>query len=330
MTQNADARRPVAAPSLSDIWVRFWFAPIPPHSYALLRILIGAVGCLNLIGLGDFHTLWSLDGLVPSEGRGVWLARLFTTTGVNDMGPIVLYVGSLAAFAAMTVGFKSGIAVAASLVASLLGVTWNSLPLSGADALLRGLLFCLIWADCGAVWSLDAWLAARRASSNGVPASTEHPIAPLRLIRFQVALLYLSTGLWKLYSPLWRDGSALHYVANNNVFHRFPAEMTAGLEPLLTFGTYLTLFWEIGFAFALWYRPTRLAVLTIGVLMHVGMLVGLEIGPFSLVMLSAYTAFLNPFWVASRSTVRDSTPAHISEPPQDAPLAPSRPPQLIG
>jgi hypothetical protein len=277
-------------------WERLWFSEIPPHSYALLRILIGLVGLCNLIGLGHLDTFWALDGLVPLDS-GVWLKRLIESTGQGEAAPALLYLACLVAFALMTLGVRSNVSVVLALAASLLVVTWNNLPLSGADTLIRGILFCLIWADCGAVWSVDAWLN-RRAS--GVKTEPEPAvIAPLRLIRFQLALLYLSTGLWKLANPLWRDGSALYYIANNNLFHRFPIETSPAWEPLLTIATYGTLVWEIGFAFALWFRFTRLVALGVGVVMHVAMIATIEIGPFSAVMLAAYVAFFDPAFVAT-------------------------------
>ena len=284
------------------MWDRFWFQPIPTHSYALLRILFGALGCATLIELRDLDTFWAIDGLVLPQGTGLWLRRVFLTTGLEHVGPQILYFGCLTAFAAMTIGYRTGTAVTMSLVASLLQVSWNYLPLSGADTVMRGILFCLIWADCGSVWSVDAWLQRRRGTDESSRTIATYPIAPLRLIRFQLALIYLSSGLWKLYSPLWRDGSALHYVLNNNQFQRFPFSVPPDWEWALTVGTYLTLFWELAFAFCLPFTWTRRAVLVIGVLVHIGMIVAIEIGPFSYVMLSGYVAFLDPSFVATLSS----------------------------
>ena len=50
----------------------------------------------------------------------------------------------------------------------------------------------------------------------------------------------------------------------------------------------------VGFLFALLYAPTRRLVLVLGVLLHVGMLFTMEIGPFGWVMLASYTSFIDP------------------------------------
>ena len=278
---------------LLERWQRFWFAPIAPHAYALLRILFGALGSATLIGLRDVSTFWAIDGLVPSRSEGQGLKAMLIAYGMGDVAGPLVYLFCLISFMAMTVGLRSGVTVALSLAASLLQLSWNSLPLSASNAVVQGVLFCLIWADCGSVWSIDAWLERRRLHGARDESPT-YPIAPLRLIRFQIALVYLSSGLWKLYSPLWRDGSALHYVLNNNVFHRFPNAPPPSLEWLLTLGTYITLFWEIGFAFMVLFRPTRIFALGMGVLIHLGMMTAIEVGPFSLVMLAGYVAFLDP------------------------------------
>jgi hypothetical protein len=149
-----------------------------------------------------------------------------------------------------------------------------------------------MWADCGAVWSVDAWI---RGTHIGAPGNEPIcPIAPLRLIRFQIALIYFNAGLWKLLNPYWRSGSAVHYVLETNVYHRFPTLLPVTFDwviPLLTYGT---LFWELAFALLLLCTPTRRVAIALGILMHVGMLLTIEIGPFHWVMLASYLAFLEP------------------------------------
>jgi hypothetical protein len=255
---------------------------------------LGVVGFLTLVRLGDM-TLWDIDnGLVADSGL-LGVEAALRDAGLGALAGRVLYGICLAAFFLMTVGFKSSFAVPFALVTQLVQLSWNALPLSGAHPTMQSMLFCLMWADTGAVWSVDAWLERR----NRAPASPARSasIAPLRLLRYQIVLIYLVTGLWKLVNPLWRDGTAVHYVLNNNVFHRFPDMLAPGLEWLATFGTYVTLFWELGFGLLLLWRPTRWFVLVLGVAMHLGILASMEVGPFHFVMLAAYTAFLDPAYV---------------------------------
>src|SRR5688500_8494153 len=167
---------------------------IPPHSYALLRIAIGAVGLLSLIGLTPFGMYWPVDGLSPLPGSGMraWIAA-------RDLGTVagtVLFIWLAGSFAAMTVGFRSDLAVFSSFIGQVALTHWNNLPLSSAHQVATVLLFCLLWAPTGQVWSLDAYWR------KGVPQPA--PAWPLWLMRVQIAVIYLSSGLHKFAYPMWR------------------------------------------------------------------------------------------------------------------------------
>jgi uncharacterized membrane protein YphA (DoxX/SURF4 family) len=172
---------------------------------------------------------------------------------------------------------------------------------------LTAVLFCLVWADCGARPSIDEWRERRRkrdgAAGPPIPSPTNHidegscqPIWPLRLIRAQVALVYLTSGLFKLLGPMWRDGSAVYYTTGQNifgrVFHVYP--LPASLGWMLTVLTYLTVLWELSFPLMLLNRVTRRIALVTGVAMHLGIWATMEVGPFTWMMLAAYVAFLDP------------------------------------
>ena len=97
----------------------------------------------------------------------------------------------------------------------------------------------------------------------------------------------------KLFSEQWRDNRrALR--AELEPVSSFPHDVTVWLDPFATALTYLVLMWELLFVFALAYGPARRTVLVLGVLLHLGMLATIEIGPFGLVMLAGYAAFLEP------------------------------------
>ena len=283
--------------SLMDRWQRFWFELIPTHIYALLRIVFGAIGCMTLIGLSDVSTFWDPNGFVPVGDSGLGLKTFLLAHGLGHAAGIVIYVCTLASFVSMTVGFASSISVMLAMFLSVVQLAWNHLPLSGADSALRAFLFCLMWADCGAVWSVDAWIQRTRIASPG--NEPIYPIAPLRLLRFQIALIYFNAGLWKLLNPFWRNGSAVHYVLETNVYHRFPVLLPATFDWVIPVLTYGTLFWELAFAFLLLFGPTRRVAIALGILLHVGMLLTIEIGPFHWVMLASYLAFLDPRTVST-------------------------------
>jgi hypothetical protein len=277
-------------------WQSFWFREIPSDVFALLRIAFGLFGLINVLGQTPVSMLWDLDGIMRSPGGGLGVKAWIDDLGMAGIAGSALFSAVALSFAAMTAGFQSGAAVAASFAGTVLYAYWNPLPRYGADDVLLVVLFCLLWADCGKRISVDAWLAAR-SGPVGPPVATQ-PIWPLRLLQIQVALIYLNSGLWKLFGETWRDGSAIHYALEYNLLHRFPFEIPSGLEVWLVVATFTTLLWELGFAFLVLHPVTRRIALVMGVLVHGGIFVLLEIGVFSWVMMATYLAFLDPERVA--------------------------------
>jgi hypothetical protein len=259
---------------------------IPPHSYALLRIALGAVGLVSLFGLTPIGLFWHLDSLAPVPGDGgirAWVAAHGLGTIVGNL----LFTWLLCSFTAMTIGFRSDAAAFCSLVGLVAQTRWNDYPLSSAHQLLTVLLFCLIWTETGRVWSLDA----RNASGAAVRAL---PAWPLWLMRCQVALVYLSSGLHKFAYPMWRDGSAVHWALNLNAFHRFPWPLPVQAAPFEALLTWSTLLFELTFWLLVLFRRTRPLALIAGVALHLGLFATLELGPFSFLMIASYICYLDP------------------------------------
>jgi hypothetical protein len=278
-------------------WEGFWFREVPPHSYALLRVLFGLIGFASVLGMTPVDQFWTPDGLFALPPHDAGFKAQVVGLGYGTFVGRGFFVILLISFGALAVGYSTGSAIVACFVGSVFQPLWNWLPLSAAHHVVVVVLFCLLWVDCARVWSVDAWRARKRGKPPALVTADE-PVWPLRLIRFQVALIYLNSGLWKFNGELWRDGSAVHYATALNIFHRFPADIPAALDWLSTVGTYVTLAWEIGFPLMLLHPWTRRFALITGVLLHVGMGVTLELGPFSAIMIASYVAFLDPEVIA--------------------------------
>ena len=207
-----------------DRWQRFWFAEVPPHQFALLRIIFGLLGVLSLLGLTPVSTFWSLTGIISLSGSMAEVKAALLNWNLGTAAGLIFFAALVISFVGMTVGCLTRAAVGACFFGTVLQNHWNPLPLTGAIQVVIAVLFCLFWVDCGAVWSIDAWLRARRARFDAsLNSVTAQPVWPLHLIRIQIAIVYLSSGLWKLlWSPVWRDGSALHFVLQQNAFSRLP------------------------------------------------------------------------------------------------------------
>jgi hypothetical protein len=302
-----------AAP-LIRAWERFWFADVPSEAFALVRVAVGAAGLVNLIGSTPIEMFWLPDGVAPLPGGGVGLRTFVLESGLGAVAGWAFFLTLFASFICMTVGLFTGFAVTVCFVGTILQGRWNPLPLTSGHGVLLAALFCLLWTDCGASLSMDArrrrsLLDAEERPLTSPAASdmrSHQPIWPLRLIRIQVALIYFTSGVFKLLGPAWRDGSAVHYATGQNVYGRifhvyaFPA----GFDWLLTALTYATVLWELSFPFLLLNRTTRKFALWSGLAMHLGIWSMMEVGPFTWMMLAAYTAFLDPDWAVRMLAVR--------------------------
>jgi hypothetical protein len=235
---------------------------------------------------------WPLDGLTPDvTTSSTWPKQWLLQQGLGTAAGWALYLSLWAIFIAMTVGFFSELAVFGAFVGQITVAHWNTLPLSAAHQLETVLLFCLLWAPTGRVWSVDEWWRRKRAL-----ATPSGPVLvwPLMLMRCQVALIYFSSGLHKLAFSAWRDGSAVYWSLSLNDFHRIPWTIPPSAAPFLAMLAWGTLFFELLFPVLVFFKRTRTATLVAGIGLHVGLWATLELGPFSWVILASYISFLDP------------------------------------
>lgn len=292
---RATAARAVRAPGCA--WDRFFFADVDARRLAALRIGTGLFAFLTLLGLAPLTELhysnagwlpisWMLTR--PSE-QGFTLLHTFT----SPFGVKVFLGISMAAALAMMLGFHARVASWATFLALVSFQQRNTLLYYGGDTVLRLLAFGVALGPSGRAWSLDAWRARFRGPAALTKATT--PVWPIRLIQFQIAVLYFFTGLEKLHGSTWHDGSALAIVLAHPSVSRFDIARLATLAPVafaLRTMTRLTLVWELLFPLLVCSRIGRWVALGIGAAIHLGIIVFLRIHWFGQIMLMSYLAFL--------------------------------------
>ncbi len=169
------------------------------------------------------------------------------------------------------------------------------------DQLALMLCFLLALVPCGRGLSVDAWLRRRRGLER-----RPVPVWCRRLFAFELAILYVSTGLAK-HGKTWHgEGTALYYTLANPYNRHFAAsELWASVQPwLLRPVTWITVYWEIGFgAFVLqnwirevigtrrWMSDLRWVFLGWGLVVHGGVALLLYTVLFSPLVLAAYLCF---------------------------------------
>ena len=278
---------------LTAAWNAFFHRPAPVIGLALFRILWGLTLLLNwallapdaLTWLGEDGALSRATALRLTGGRLDVLAILPAT----DAAAIAVFALTGLASASLTLGFMTRTSAALTFVGLTSIHHRNFLILNSGDCLLRVVTFLLIFAGAGKALSIDSW---RRGRTDA--AAVVHPMWAQRLIQIQIAVVYLSTVLYKLDGPLWRDGTAVYYLTRLTEFQRF--EIPYMFEHLWTLKalTWASLVVELALAVLIWIRPLRYPVLAAGVLLHLGLEYTLNVPVFQWAMLAGLTSFVEP------------------------------------
>lgn len=281
---------------------------------ALFRIAAGAVTLYAIASMavgGIDAALWvdAAEGGMLSLPEGRWLLRWMG--GPTQAAITRLEIAGALAAAAVMVGAGGRVTMLLAGQLYLALSTANPRVMGGYDALISGALWLLFLSGSTATWSVDA----RLRTGSWAPAAMI-PAWPRYLAIFQLLVVYGTTGVNKLGFPWTPAGgfSALYWVFQEPTWRRFETGWWAAwLYPLTQVATAITWFWEIGAPLLLVFfylratgeRGGRLRGLcrrvdlrawfaAIGVLLHVGILALLNVGPFSWISLSYYLCLWSP------------------------------------
>jgi len=276
------------------MWNQFWFKSIDARQYAALRIAFGGLSVVYLLGLlpyveAQFSGLGWLRDIqqIAVQNGGSW-SLFFIQAGAQatTLAYAIVWMGIIAAFMLM-IGWQSRLA---AFITWLVWVSlWNRNPLllDGDDAILKLMCFYLMLSSCGNCWSVDACLQIKPQQVS---------VWPLRLIQFQIALIYFVSGWVKFHSPEWLDGTIMQYVLIHPQYSRWDGWSFID-NPLLS-GVLVALagfirWWELLFPFLLINARSRKISLLIGILFHAGLLLTMNLRWFPVIMLSLYPALLS-------------------------------------
>lgn len=294
----------------------FWFGQVDTRAASVFRILFG----LTLLKDAVYHlplarAFYSDAGWLPRTTLAE-VARAWRFSLLDWIGPawqvqlfILAWIGVLICF---TVGYRTRWVAVLNFLALLSIHERNTFVLDGADVVFRVLSFWTMFVPLGNYYALDA-LRARRAAyrRSGDPAAlrvSAEPITtfafPLRLAQFQVALIYLASGLIKLRDAPWREGDALYLALQLKSYTLPTGDWLWRVSPewalqALTYYTLLAELLFIGLVFAPVWQPRLKAIglmLTTG--LHIGIGLLMSIPNFSMVMLASYGLFLENRWIA--------------------------------
>lgn len=296
-------------------WWRGWVALMSTResgeAIARFRIAVGAVvlySIVSVIAADLLHVMWvgaNYGGLQTLDASH-WLVdvlggRTHSTANIIAGAAITLAI-------MMIVGFGGRVTALLLLVVYYAHVTAKSTVTGGYDTMITNALWLLVLADSTATHSLDCrrktgcWRSDRLVSA-----------WPRYLVILQLVVIYATTGLHKL-SPVWTPGgdlSALYWVFQDPTWRRFDMSFTASVFWLTQVATATTWWWEVLAPLLLvvyWLRHTRqrggrlrrwttrfdlrVAWAAVGVGLHLGILVMLNVGPFSWISLAYYLCLI--------------------------------------
>jgi hypothetical protein len=268
----------------------WWTAPVRAERLAALRIGVAAALLIDILGcylpyldafLGP-HSLGAPEVFAASGADGIFRWSVFRWSSDPRVTHLLFFAWGASSLL-LLLGFYTRLSAVAAWGLSLSAFHVNPFLVNSGDNARDTLLFILMLCPCGAVWSIDA----RRRRNRPAGPTYVWPW-PLRLLFVQLTVLYFMTGVFKLMSPDWRGGTAMHYFLGNIAWTRLPYEYLPGAELFGPVFDYVTLTWELGFPVLVFLGATRKPTLWLGVLFHVGTGLLFRIGAFPLYMLCFY------------------------------------------
>ena len=276
-------------------WNRFFFTPTSARPLGAIRILFGLTALANLGFCAVELDYWYTDaGLL--RGDEAWVVagayQFSPLIFLQDPTSIRVAFGLTAMVAVLlTIGWRTRLMSILFYLGMLSIHNRNLVSSSGADVLLMTFTFNLMLSPCGAAYSVDSWLKSRRRGTLAEPLILPWSV---RLIQIQIGLVYAIAAILKAGGGLWLNGTALHYVLSNSEVFRFDVSALTQYPILINLMTYSALAMEFSLAFFLWFRAARPFVLYLGLMLHAGILITINIPIFGELMWVGYLAFLTP------------------------------------
>ena len=280
---------------------------------AVFRILVSLVALFSLLSVataGLLDVLW----VDPAHGGMASGPQHFLTRILGGATPGVAWVLWTTAFLsalALLAGSFGRLSALVLLQCYYALVASNPNASGGYDSMILNALWMLVLGNATATLSVDCKVR------HGAFTSDESVAAWPRLaLVWQLVIVYFFTGIQKVGTAWTPFGgyTALYYVSQDPTWTRFGGgALGTYLLPLTRIGTAVTWHWEqsaILLLLVFYYRSTRerggrlrrafnrfdlrLPWAAVGVVMHLGILLMLNVGPFSPIALSFYVCLFTP------------------------------------
>ncbi len=291
--------RTIAAPGRDlgrrSVWdsVLDWSGSV--RAIAVLRI---AIGPITLLHLRPFLVV-AVDGV--SYDDHFWEPFIPWLPHVPDrLWFALLWVGAAAALL-LTIGLWTRVAAITTFAVVAGNLLLSQTHFRHNRAFLVIVLGGIALLPAGRVLSIDAWRRRRRGAT---PLPDVAALWPLWLLRAQVSMVYLASGISKLVDPDWFGGLVLwdrvvryQYVLDPTPLPGWAVDLLAerwlyyvvGPSAVLT-----ELFIGVGLWFGLWFGRTRLAAVWVAIVFHILIDVSAAVEVFSYAAIAALAIWVTP------------------------------------
>ena len=273
---------------------RFFHERLSTKPLGLFRLLWGAFLVFYLIdGWWVMHLYSGPEGLryqgwMP-EGRytyGSWSLFQWASNGSPWFG--LVYGAALLSAFAMAVGWWVRVASVVAWVCLNSLITPLAWGFAGVDFIVSIVTFLMMVASLGG--HSAHWYAVRR--EKGGDRMT--PAWIYRVFQVQLCFIYFFSGLWKVASDVWQNGTAMHFALgwtasssrmDFSLITQYPVA-----NAILTHG--VMLFELTVFPFLIWFAGTRRWVLGLGVAFHLCIGILMDLAVFGGAVIVYYACFL--------------------------------------
>ncbi len=292
-------------------WNRFWFTPRNAKVLSVMRILVGSMLLYtHLVWTLQLETFFSDAAILPADYRSsfsddhsyLWSHFDWSSSPVWIWGSHIL---ALIVFAMFTLGALTRFT---SVLAYALVVSYAnraSGTLFGLDQINAFLTLYLAIGNCGAYFSIDSKFRSAKEQGRGLVSDSAINTISTRLIQIHLCIVYLFAGLGKVQGTTWWNGQAVWGTLASYEYQTLDLTWLCDYMWLVNLLTYLTVAWEVSYAFLVWPKMTRPIVLAMGVIVHLAIGLGMGMLTFGLIMLYANVAFVKPQWLESLSSKKE-------------------------
>jgi hypothetical protein len=271
----------------------FFYRNETPFGLALMRIALPIV-MLTMIAprWPVVRELFSTDGATALLPDGYGYMNMLP----EFSGPVAVALFSVLIFSlvCMCVGWMTRLSIA---VTALLFTYFTMLDcvstMTKYTVIMTHVLLLLTFSECGAIWSVDAWLKSRRFSGvTGLPVAA--PSWPRRLLQLLIGTIYFGAAVTKMNTPTFLTGDQLQLWMLTHINFKHPLGEWLALYPVLIKSMgYIAIVWEMTFIFLVWRGIWRPIVLAIGIVFHFMTLLTLGLMIFPMTCYCCYLAFLD-------------------------------------